>query len=261
MRLRTLQRWMGTAIFRDLTEAGGIQPRWGDGRKSSEVVAVRILPNARMAPVERLEVYNQQYWYRLLEALTEDFPGLKALLGDRAFDRLCRDYLLAHPSRSWTLRNLGERLPGFIRGRTRGIPRAALAEDMARFEWAKVVAFDAESLPPASPESLASADPSCLRMKLQPHLSLLALRYGVDQWKPRKPKPRRQRVFLAVHRAEETVYHKRLEPEPFRVLSALRDGATLAEACARVPRGRMGEVGGWFQGWGRLRWFARAVAQ
>src|ERR1700690_4536801 len=69
-----------------------------------------IKPNARLTSTERLNIYHRQYWYRILDSFNEDFPGLCAVLGDRAFERLSHAYLADCPSQSFTLRNLGSRL-------------------------------------------------------------------------------------------------------------------------------------------------------
>jgi len=43
-----------------------------------------IKPNDRLTSFERLEIYNRQYWFRVLGGLAEDFPGLRAVLGSTA---------------------------------------------------------------------------------------------------------------------------------------------------------------------------------
>ena len=40
-----------------------------------------IKPNDRLSSFERLEIYNRQYWFRLLDCLYEDYPGLLSVLG------------------------------------------------------------------------------------------------------------------------------------------------------------------------------------
>ena len=57
---------------------------------------------------------TSQYWFRLLDCIAEDFPGLEAVLGIARCNRLYRAYLAKYPSRSFTLRNLGDRLPQFL---------------------------------------------------------------------------------------------------------------------------------------------------
>jgi len=74
-----------------------------------------IKPNDRLTSFERLEIYNRQYWFRVLGSMAEDFPGLRAVLGQRRFENMCRAYLAECPSRSFTLRNLGSRLEVWLR--------------------------------------------------------------------------------------------------------------------------------------------------
>src|SRR5581483_10513225 len=108
--LRELQRLMSSALFRPLTAGSGMQKRWMDGRKMSEVAAQFIKPNDRLTSFERLEIYNRQYWFRILDCFYDDYPGLRAVLGGRKFEKLAKAYLAQFPSASFTLRNLGGRL-------------------------------------------------------------------------------------------------------------------------------------------------------
>ena len=60
--------------------------------------AAFIRPNDRLTSFERLEIYNRQYWWRVLASLGEDFPGLRAVLGERRFDAMSKAYLSDCPS-------------------------------------------------------------------------------------------------------------------------------------------------------------------
>ena len=65
------------------------EPIFGDSRSRSELPdragAVSeafiqtandlIAPSPTLQPVERLELYHRQYWYRLLDSIAEDFMG------------------------------------------------------------------------------------------------------------------------------------------------------------------------------------------
>ena len=44
-----------------------------------------IKPNDRLTSFERLEIYNRVYWFRVLDCLYDDYPGLRAVLGERKF--------------------------------------------------------------------------------------------------------------------------------------------------------------------------------
>ena len=47
-----------------------------DGRNLRAEAAEFIKPNSRLSSFERLEIYNRQYWFRLLDCLYDDYPGL-----------------------------------------------------------------------------------------------------------------------------------------------------------------------------------------
>src|SRR5205085_3089399 len=111
--LKVLQDLMATAVFRPLTKQDGMQPRWIDGEKMSDLAARFIKPNDRLTSFERLEIYNRVYWFRVLDCLYDDYPGLRAVLGERKFMKLITAYLATYPSASFTLRNLGSRLEKF----------------------------------------------------------------------------------------------------------------------------------------------------
>jgi len=114
--LRELQRTMASALFRPLTPRWGMQKSWTDGRSTRHVAAEFIKPNDRLSSFERLEIYNRQYWFRLLDCLHDDYPGVRAVLGTKKFTRLATAYLTKYQSNSYTLRDLGERLEQFIQG-------------------------------------------------------------------------------------------------------------------------------------------------
>ncbi len=102
------------AISRPLAPGWQTRRTWFDGRATSQVFASFIKPNDRLTSLERLEIYNKQYWFRLLDCLYDDYPGLRAILGQSRFRRLSIAYLEKYPSDSFTLRNLGSRLEKFL---------------------------------------------------------------------------------------------------------------------------------------------------
>src|SRR5882757_3030574 len=111
--LAHIQRLMLAAVRRPLTEEEDMQDTWTDGRDTGEIAQTFIKPNDRLTSFDRLEIYNQQYWWRLLSSFGEDFRGLRAVLGERKFDRLAIAYLESRGSTSWNLRNVGQHLLAF----------------------------------------------------------------------------------------------------------------------------------------------------
>jgi hypothetical protein len=288
MRLAALQREIASVVMAPLTPSERMRRTAANG-KSQAAVAKRIIkPNSRLTSFERLEIYNRQYWFRVLDALSDDFPGLRAVLGDRKFDALSKHYLTDCPSRSFTMRNIGSQLESWVRKHPKyAAGRLQLALDMIRLEWAEIEVFDGASEPPVTAAVLVGADPAKLRLRLQPYMRLLDLNYPVDdlllavkQDAPAdiasnameerqkrkkvsavarlKPTP----VYLAIHRIENTVYFRRLEKEEFTILAALQKGRTLERAIITGFRGskipsqeRASYVAAWFQNWSSMGWF------
>ncbi|MBL9083468.1 MAG: putative DNA-binding domain-containing protein, partial [Planctomycetales bacterium] len=97
--LAQLQRWFQAVI----THPGGVH----EGAASAEGVAALVAeigevaePSSRQSAEERMAVYAQAYWARLLECLREEFPIVRATAGEEAFDMLVVGYLATFPSRS-----------------------------------------------------------------------------------------------------------------------------------------------------------------
>jgi hypothetical protein len=284
---------MAEALYRPLTARDGLQPRWKDGRATASVAEEFVKPNDRLTSAERLEIYARSYWFRVLDCLYDDFPGVRAIIGERRFMKLATAFLAQFPSASFSLRNLGSRLPQFIADDPAlAGPRAQLAAEMAHFEWAQVVAFDGPALPTLTQDDILDAGPAKLRVALQPYLTLMECKWPVDDFvlalkktplrgdasnaiasMPRpdsqrrsaaKPRiPRARRTFVAVHRLDNLLFFKRLEPEGYAILMALKNGRTLAAACASALRDAdpsidwASRVRDWFQAWQSLGWFCR----
>jgi hypothetical protein len=273
---------MAGTVMQPLTADGNMRPRWCDGRSMKKVATSFIKPNDRLTSFERLEIYNRQYWYRIKDCFYEDYPGLRAILGEDRFERLALAYLERFPSESFTLRNLGRRLVPFLEANPRWIkPLQKPALDMARLEWAHIEAFDNEARPRLETDSLLGADPDKVGLGLQPYVTLLQLGYELDNFlvklkhgealrseasnaMAQRRKGRRRQikkhlrpktVFLAVHRHDDTVYYKRLQPAQFRLLSAFKNGATLAEAVTESGELDAEQIKKWFETWASLGWF------
>ncbi len=289
MKLLQLQRTMARAVMQPLTSSERMQRRAPDGGSMKRYASRFIKPNDRLTSFERLEIYNRQYWFRVLSALAEDFPGLRAVVGGKRFDAMSQAYLLANPSRSFTLRNLGSQMEQWLRKNPKWAGKnQVLALDIARLEWADIEAFDGKAEPILRTEDIASAEGGRLKLTLQPYVRLLSFRYPVDdlllevrkededtdfasntftEHRKRKrvravAKLKPASIFLAVHRVDYSVYFRRIEPEEFAILTALREGKTLAAAVALgfrrsaiAPEDRPVQVQTWFQTWAALGWF------
>ena len=253
--LHLLQRRMAAAVMRPLTRNEQMRKRDASCSSVADETGAFIRPNDRLTSFERLEIYNRQYWFRLFSSFEEDFPGLKSVVGSRRFQALMRAYLEAHPSRSFTLRNLGSSLVEWLKENPQyAKPDADSAVAMAALEWAHIEAFDNESREPLTADEIARLDGDS-HIALQPYLRLLAAPYAVDDAllavregsqptgmqasnavsihlvrRARSRRLVREQIYLAVHRHDDTVYYKRLSREDFLLLRALEGGQSLGEA-------------------------------
>jgi len=253
--LLELQRRMAEDVMRPLTPDFQMQPSTSDGRSTQELASTYIKPNDRLSSFDRLEIYNRQYWFRVIGAVAEDFPAVGAVLGAKKFDGMVLAYLRENPSTSFTLRNLGSKLPKWLESHPEFCPRRHdLLLDVARLEWAYVEAFDGADLPPLTVADFGDLD-AASTLFLQPHLQLLDLSYPVDELvlavhrqtassdimsnavterkqtkRTRLPAMRRSQTHLAVHRYDNSVYYRRIDPEAYRLLSALQGGALLGQS-------------------------------
>src|ERR1700760_2388098 len=125
--LQELQRRVAAVVMQPLTPQEGMRRRTLDGRSIKAESETLIKPNRVLSSFERLEVYNRQYWFRVLSSLAEDFSGLRTVIGARKFEGLIRAYLTECPPESFTLRNLGSRLEDWLLANPKWItPRESL---------------------------------------------------------------------------------------------------------------------------------------
>ena len=286
--LEELQRRVATLIMKPLTQADRMRAKMRDGRSVDAEARTLIKPNKVLTSFERLEIYNRQYWFRILSSFAEDFPGLRAVVGARTFEALMRAYLVECPSTSFTLRNLGSRLEAWLLINPKWISsRERLALDVVRLEWAHIEAFDSAREPSLTPADIELAGLD-LRVSLQPYIRLLELSYPVDDLlievhdkesssdsssnaasvgrRPtrarRYTRPEPEPIYLAVHRLDNSVYYKRLQKEAFLLLQALSNRCSLEESFHLAFEGssmpdevRLDALQHWFANWAELGWF------
>ncbi len=174
---------------------------------------------------EGLAVYQEAWRLRHLEALQVETPGLTALVGDR-MPALAAAYFAVHPSRSWTLDRVADRLADWLAAQ--GEPPEVV--EMARLDHRVMRSFSAGELPPVMlGEDLGS-------LALQPHAALLHPTTDVHQFRTAviagsdRPPIAARPVWLAIWRAGRTVQTMEIPPATWAILSGLEAGLGLAGA-------------------------------
>lgn len=202
--------------------------------------------NARESAETMFGVYRNAYWARLVEALGNDFPGLKALMGDEAFDRMARAYVAKHPSQHPSIRWAGRHLGEFLATEApyRAEPWIA---DMARFDWALAFAFDAADAPAAGLADLAGVPPEfwgSIRLAFHPTLDAFRISTPVDEARPqlldnadiRLDRAARCARAIMAWRIEHDVKFRAIDLLEFAALQAMTGGATFGDLCELVAQ-------------------------
>jgi hypothetical protein len=116
LELKNIQTWFGSVIQQKMTNECNIQLLSPNGEPICDEAKRYIVSTADLPAQERMQLYNQSYWLRLLEALHEEFPLIVRLFGEQKFDQAIGiPYLDFAPPRHWSLNVLGDRLIDWIK--------------------------------------------------------------------------------------------------------------------------------------------------
>jgi hypothetical protein len=266
-----LQRWMQTVIVHPGTVGEELAAREAAVLVPPARLGDVLLPSATLTPPERIGIYHGMYLLRMSEALESDYPGLAHFLGPERWARLVRDYVHAHPSRSYTLNVLGRDLPDFVRT-ARGVPHPAFCCALARLEWAVTEVFDAPETPPLAEADFAALAPEAWpKARLVPveALRLLVVDHNAGEYLDsvkdeghEHPAPRRRRARILVYRQGYAVFRREISASAFALLSDLAEGKTLGKAVDRALSRRdapdESELFGWFRQWASMRIFRKS---
>jgi hypothetical protein len=205
----------------------------------AEAMMPLVKDNGRIASADLLLIYRRGYALRLVEALANDFPGLKGLLGEEAFDRLARGYVADNPSQHASLRWLGRRLPDYLTGLDPAPHR--LAADMARFDWAVALAFDAGDQQIAGLPDLLALPPTALegfRLVFANSVSdfiadaaVGAMRHALLRDATDMPAASRSYAHWLIWRRQEEVQYRSLDDDEAAALELMQAGGTFSAMC------------------------------
>ncbi len=200
-----------------------------------------VVGDERLSAEQRVDIYANMYFYRLLDVLKEDFPATSKLLGADNFHNLVTSYLLEYPPTHFSIIEAGRHLADFLRDHPlrNEFPFAA---DLARLERALIEVFharDALALGADAMRAIAPADWPALRMKLHPAVQLLDLEWNVAPTLRRAgendlPKPARGACPLLVWRDHNRADYREIESIERAAMALLLNGTTFAELCETI---------------------------
>jgi hypothetical protein len=183
-----------------------------------------------------VEVYAGMYGTRLFDAIAEDYPKLRAALGEDRFGEVISHYVRAHPPSSFTLREAGAALERFLRDRALAPPWAA---DLAALERARVEVFDGPDAAPLLQDAVAALGEGLPELALAwiPASLVVSVAWTVDDlWsaledeQPMVEPVQEARVVLAWRR-DLSVLHRTLDADEARLAPLLAQGASFAAVC------------------------------
>ena len=194
-----------------------------------------VLGAPRASAARRLSVYADAYRARLAEVLESDYPALREHLGGREFAKLAAAYIAAHPSRNANVRWYGGKFAPYLERTPRWRARPRLAE-LAAFEWALGLAFDAADAPLLDAKTLAQTvaeDWPGMRFKLHPSVHRLELTSNAPELWQSMVGDKRLSIARVRRASSSWLVWRNVHTPYFRVL-----GADEAWAHAAVRRGR-----------------------
>ena len=205
-----------------------------------------VLGDDRLSAEDRVDIYANMYFYRLLDVLREDFPATLRVLGDDNFHNLATGYLLEYPPTEPSVHHCGRYLANFLRDHAFRKDAPYIA-DLAALERAVVEVFhgpDAVVLEADELRAIAPEKWPALMMRTHPAVQILKLEHRVAEllraveeereWKPADASA----VEVIVWRRNSQVFYRDLEKVEGRALAAAHSGATFAKICELVTEDR-----------------------
>jgi hypothetical protein len=198
-----------------------------------------VLGDERLSAEARVDIYANMYFYRIRDALKEDFPATLAVLGEDNFHNLITGYLLEYPPTAPSISDCGQHLADYLRDHLmrEGAPFVA---DLAKLERAVVEVFHGIEAAVLEPDALRATPPEvwpAMKLRIHPAAQILALEWRVSEvlraveeghpWKP----PERGAIKVLVWRRNARVFYRELERAEADALEASSRGATFAEIC------------------------------
>ncbi len=201
----------------------------------------QVKDSKRVSAEVRLGIYADAYRLRLLEALETDYVALRALTGKEGFDKIGRAYIDATLSTHFSIRYYGDRLSHFL-AITEPYGDSPWLSEVAAFEWALTLAFDAADDDVATEQGMVQIQPEAWpHIHFIPHASVqrLDLRWNVVPiWKAAKddnplpaPEASEHPQPWVIWRQELKNYYRSLEVDEGWALDGLLKGETFSAIC------------------------------
>jgi len=278
--LKEVQEWFGGIISRPIGQQSEMNPIAPSGVPVKKEAPHYIKPSPTLQPDQRIQIYNQQYWWRLLNILHDIFPMATRLFGYVDFNRrLGIPYLAAFPPNHWSLNGLGGRFIDWARQNYKGKDKQLLLAT-AQVDLSFNDSFTAENQAPITLESLPNPNDLSILLSKQMALpkSLYLFEFDYDLFEFRvellKQKPEywakhpfpvlkkaRKYYFVMYRNVSNLLNWKEISRAEWLLLSQFENGFTVDAACDwletqedAVQMEAAENLHRWLQSWIILRW-------
>ena len=171
-------------LFRLITAPNGVEKGISAERNfPSEGIQDLIGGDHRLSTAERIDIYAHMYFYRLLEAMIQDFPATVKIVGNLNFHNLITAYLVAYPPSQPSITEASRHLDEFA-AYWQLRDRFPFVSDLIRLERALVDVFLAPDASPLGFVELRAIPPEkwgSLQMGCHPAVRLVDCRWRVDK--------------------------------------------------------------------------------
>ncbi|MBA3239582.1 MAG: putative DNA-binding domain-containing protein [Parachlamydiaceae bacterium] len=156
--LKQNQLWFASVITQPIDPQSRIPHLAPSGLPIENEACLYIKPSPTLRPAQRIEIYSQQYWWRLLNTLHEIYPLVTRLFGYYDFNQeIGIPYLSKYPPTHWSLSLLGQHLSQWIQDEYLKNDKK-LVFNAAELDWAYHESFLEKVLKPLALEDLPNPE-------------------------------------------------------------------------------------------------------
>ena len=207
-----------------------------------------ISASGRAAPDIQLSIYCHAYRARLREVLANDYPATLMAIGDDHFNALVTDYISAHPSHYFSLRDFGKHLPRFMADRVQheaGYRGMHWLVELSRFEWSLGLAFNAANVSLFTEQDMAGIPAETwpeLRFIIHPSLQRLEFEWNIpEMWQALTADPptpvsavRSQAGSWLIWREQLVTRFRSLPVDEQQALDKVCEGGSFYQVCEQL---------------------------
>ncbi|MGD2169258.1 MAG: DNA-binding domain-containing protein [Chlamydiota bacterium] len=257
--LLKLQSWFGKAISDD-TEG------WDElnlpvlKAKYKDTAQQYVKPGKYLTSAQRVAIYNEQYWLRLVSCLKNDFPLLVRLFGEKDFEhKIARRYLEKYPPSSWSLYILGENMAKWVEDHYPNEMEKPFILEASKVDYGYMLSFFSAEYPSVQNLELTT------KISLQPHAHLFNLPFDIFTFRQEVlqnsenfyldnnfPELEKGNFYYILFRWEKKVVYKSLFKREYETLQLLEKPIAFQDFIEKINIASF-DLQSFFEKWSKLK--------